>query len=72
MPPNRASGTAYRLVGFGVTNFTDAPDDRQPSLFDAPDDALRKKRERLSDALDILRDKGIPLYASAATRQSGE
>ena len=59
MQQSRIPGTSYRLIGFGVTNFTDAPDDGQPSLFDAPGDTKRKKRERLSEALDILRDKGL-------------
>ena len=59
MPPRGAHGKSCRLIGFGVTNFTDAPDDGQPSLFDEPDDASRKKRERLSDALDALRDRGL-------------
>lgn len=48
-----------RLVGFGVSNFANSPDDGQPTLFDAPDDERRKKRERLSDALDTLRSKGL-------------
>ena len=59
MPPDRLPGAAYRLIGFGVTNFTAAPDDGQPTLFDAPGDATRRKRERLSDALDLLRGKGL-------------
>lgn len=59
MPQGRKSAGAYRLVGFGVANFTDAPDDGQPNLFDAPCDSRRKKRERLSEALDTLRDKGL-------------
>ena len=57
MPPS--SRRSVRLIGFGVTNFTDAPDDGQPSLFDAPDDERRKKRERLSEAIDALRDRGL-------------
>ena len=48
-----------RLVGFGVTNIQDTPDTDGPMLFDLPDDTKRKKRERLSEALDALRDKGI-------------
>lgn len=60
MPPSTWKGS-IRLIGFGVTNFSDAPDDGQPSLFDSPDDVIRKKRERLSDTLDSLRDKGLSL-----------
>ena len=48
-----------RLVGFGVTNIQDTPDTDGPTLFDLPDDTRRKKRERLSEALDALRNKGI-------------
>ena len=59
MPSRKAQGNAYRLIGFGVTNFTEAPDDGQPTLFAQPDDIGRKKRERLSEALDALRDKGL-------------
>ena len=59
MPPRRAGRAAIRLVGFGVTNFADAPDDGQPMLFESPDSAARERRERLSDALDALRDKGL-------------
>ena len=48
-----------RLIGFGVTNFANAPDDGQLALFETADDLRRKKRERLSEALDSLRDKGL-------------
>ena len=48
-----------RLVGFGVTNIQDTPDVDGPSLFAAPEDERRKKRERLSDALDVLRERGL-------------
>jgi len=47
-----------RLIGFGVTNIQPAPDD-EPLLFANPEDARREKRERLSDAIDALRDKGL-------------
>ena len=50
-----------RLIGFGVTNFQDAPDDLGPTLFDVPDDVSRRKRERLSETLDALRDRGMHL-----------
>ena len=48
-----------RLIGFGVTNFTDSPEDGEPSLFADPEDAAREKRERLSETLDRLRDQGL-------------
>ena len=57
VPPT--SRMSVRLIGFGVTNIVDAPDDGQPTLFETADDSLRKKRERLSEALDALRDKGL-------------
>ena len=45
-----------RLVGFGVTNFTAEPDDLQGDLFGpSPLAEQRKKRERLSAALDRIR-----------------
>ena len=50
---------SVRLIGFGVTNIQDVPDAFGPSLFESPDDALRQKRERLSAALDVLRDRGM-------------
>jgi len=50
---------AVRLIGFGVTNLQDAPDSEGPSLFADPADEKRRKRERLSAALDTLRDKGL-------------
>lgn len=50
---------AVRLIGFGVTNFRSSPDGDQPSLFAAPEDAMREKRERLSRALDNLRERGL-------------
>ena len=58
---------ATRLVGFGVTNFRRAPDDGQPSLFAAPEDAARERQERLSRALDGLRDRGMPVEGKRRT-----
>ena len=52
---------SVRLIGFGVTNIQDTPDAAGPSLFADPADERRLKRERLSDALDRLRDRGLPL-----------
>lgn len=61
LPPTRPRGSrAIRLVGFGVANLQDHPgDDAAPQLFDLPDDAARRRRERLSEALDALRAKGL-------------
>ena len=50
---------AVRLIGFGVTNIQNAPDADGPSLFPSPEDERRRKRERLSAALDNLRDRGM-------------
>ena len=50
---------SVRLIGFGVTNIQDAPDTDGPSLFPSPEDERRQKRERLSAALDNLRDRGL-------------
>ena len=44
-----------RLIGFGVSNFTDRPESRQPDLFgESPIDEQMKKRERLAAALDAI------------------
>ena len=50
---------SVRLIGFGVTNIQDSPDADGPSLFPSPADERREKRERLSAALDDLRDRGL-------------
>lgn len=50
---------SVRLIGFGVTNIQDSPDTEGPSLFPSPEDERRQKRERLSAALDNLRDRGM-------------
>ena len=50
---------SVRLIGFGVTNIQGAPDTDGPSLFPSPNDERRLKRERLSAALDNLRDRGL-------------
>ena len=50
---------AVRLIGFGVSNIQDAPDTNGPSLFPSPEDERREKRERLSAALDTLRNRGM-------------
>ena len=50
---------SVRLIGFGVTNIQPTPDADGPSLFPSPEDERRQKRERLSAALDNLRDRGM-------------
>ena len=50
---------SVRLIGFGVTNIQNSPDADEPSLFPSPGDERRQKRERLSAALDNLRDRGL-------------
>ncbi len=50
---------SIRLIGFGVTNIQSTPESSTPSLFADPADDARKKRERLSDALDSLRNRGL-------------
>ena len=56
---DREKISSVRLIGFGVTNLQDTPDADGPSLFALPEDARREKRERLSAALDALRDRGL-------------
>ena len=58
-PAHSAKPKTVRLIGFGVTNFQASPIGDTPSLFADPMDEEREKRERLSDALDALRDRGI-------------
>ena len=50
---------SVRLIGFGVTNIQNSPDADGPSLFPSPEDERRQKRERLSAAIDALRDRGL-------------
>ena len=50
---------SVRLIGFGVTNIQPTPDADSPSLFPSPEDERRQKHERLSAALDALRDRGL-------------
>ena len=58
--PMRSRIAPLRLIGFGVANISDEPGDgAQMSLFDAPEENARKKRERLSETLDSLRDRGL-------------
>ena len=55
----RREGPFVRLIGFGVTNFQDEPDSSGPMLFADPSYESRKKRERLSETLDALRNRGL-------------
>ncbi len=57
-PEGRAKYTV-RLIGFGVANLQDFPEDSEPMLFADPEDESRKKRERLSETLDALRERGL-------------
>lgn len=57
--PESTRHKPVRLIGFGVTNIQDDPGDEAPLLFADPLEETRKKRERLSAALDILREKGL-------------
>lgn len=54
-----------RLIGFGVANFQSEPGGIGASLFEMPDEEARKKRERLSEALDALRSSGRVLEFAA-------
>ena len=56
---DRETVGSIRLIGFGVANIQGTPDTGELSLFADPKDAQREKRERLSAALDKLRDKGL-------------
>ena len=56
---DRETVGSVRLIGFGVSNIQDTPDTGELSLFADPKDALREKRERLSAALDALRNRGL-------------
>ena len=58
---DREKTGSVRLVGFGVTDITVDPPAAEPSLFADPEDERREKRERLSEALDALRDRGISI-----------
>ena len=50
---------SIRLIGFGVANIQSSPGDDAPTLFADPATEARQKRERLSAALDALREKGL-------------
>ena len=47
-----------RLIGFGVSNFTESPRGELPDLFgESPMEAQMRKRERLAAALDAIHRK---------------
>ena len=52
---NTAAKRSVRLIGFGVTDIVDSPEDPEPTLF-GPDPRIaeRLKRERLAAALDAI------------------
>ena len=52
-PPGQCR--TVRLIGFGVSNFTENPGDAQPDLFgESQVETQMKKRERLAAALDAI------------------
>lgn len=51
----KTEGRAVRLIGFGVTGLT-SERMSQPTLFGYDDDEKRDKRERISRALDLIRE----------------
>lgn len=58
--PFRSGSDVIRLIGFGVSNIQDSPDDNlQLNLFETNDDEKRQKRERLSDVMDKLSNIGL-------------
>ena len=59
--PEDGRPRTVRLIGFGVANFQETPEEGEPTLFADPADEAREKRERLSQALDALRSRGISL-----------
>ena len=59
--PEDGRRRTVRLIGFGVAQFQATPDDGGPMLFESPDEADRNRRERLSKALDALKDGGFSI-----------
>ncbi len=60
--PDDGRHRTVRLIGFGVANFQPSPDSDGPSLFVDPREAERERRERLSQALDLLHDRGMDIH----------
>lgn len=68
--PLRSGTRAVRLIGFGVTNIQNAPDsETQLDLFEPPDTEKLKKRERLSDTLDKLHDRGLNIISKVTPKR---
>ncbi|MCR5413767.1 MAG: DNA polymerase IV [Kiritimatiellae bacterium] len=63
--PESGKGLAVRLVGFGVSNFKASPG-AEPSLFRDEEDAERERREKLSEAIDLLKGKGLNVGTGTA------
>ncbi len=61
---------AVRLIGFGVSDFTSAPDLGEMSLFGDPATDAREKNERISAVLDRLHDKGYHISSHAPAPHS--
>lgn len=54
---------AIRLIGFGLTNICESRHaDSQMELFASPDDEKKKKRERLSDVINGLCERGLKVF----------
>ena len=64
---DREKTGAVRLIGFGVTNIQNSPGDNEASLFPDPKDVRRERNERLSDAMDELRARGVALRTGNLT-----
>ena len=50
---------SVRLIGFGLADIRNSPDGNAPELFTDPCTERRKRNERLSEALDDLRRRGL-------------
>jgi nucleotidyltransferase/DNA polymerase involved in DNA repair len=53
--------SSVRLIGFGVGEFVASAETPQMTLFEDADTSKRLKREKLSQALDILRARGVEI-----------
>ena len=52
---------SIRLIGFGLADLTTNPDGNAPELFADEESERRKRNERLSEALDDLRRRGLTI-----------
>jgi DNA polymerase-4 len=57
----REKTESVRLIGFGLSDIVETPEDHSFELFADPADELRQRREKLSDALDKLRERGLSI-----------